>query len=364
MDKTKFYSRCYKRKILRSTTKFFISACIFLMLCGCATNNTDVPGLGNTEGYKNANNSSDINSSSDKEALPTEEKNKDLQQEDKNDAPKDVEKNEDLRSSGIDLPLEKSRVIDILIESGYMGRKMRCKIYLPRGYGSGEAYPVWYGLHGYSSDESMWINQVGVAAASDELIDDGVIRPMIMVFPYTKDATIKEINKDLEDDGKFGERNMDRFICEELVPYMDSRYDTAASADDRYIGGFSMGGMIALRVAFHHPDLFSKAGGYSAAVISSDYSDKQLEEWLFPYDNVSEIADIATFDKEKGLDKLSLYLDCGTNNDPFLQGVRSLNDALKERGIRSEFHEYNGGHDLEHAKMYIKEYLEFYAGKH
>ncbi len=355
---------CNKRMFMQRTALIFCFLYVCLILCGCITNNTD---LSSGDGIHSGDSSpSKVNPSSEdslyskddllsKDNHPSTDQNKDQSP---------VEKNEDLGRSGISLPLEESKVIDISVESGIMGRKMPCRVYLPKGYGSGEAYPVWYGLHGYSSNESMWIDQVGVTAASDELAENGAIKPMIMVFPYTRDATLKELNKDLEDDGKFGERNMDRFICEELVPYMDSRYDTIASADSRYIGGFSMGGMIALRVAFHHPDLFSKVGGYSAAVISSDYSGRQLEEWLFPYDNVNEIADIVEFDKQKGLDKLTVYLNCGTNNDPFLAGLQSLYEALQKRGIPVEFDMYRGGHDLEYSKANINQYLTFYAGKH
>lgn len=279
-------------------------------------------------------------------------------------SPDPVEKNADLRSSGTELPLKESMVISTSLESKITGRKVALRIYLPKGYGGGDAYPVWYGLHGHGSDETMWLGQVGVAQASDKLIEDGVIQPMIMVFPYTRDDSMKEIENDKSDDGKFGERRMDRFICEELVPYMDSRYDTVASADGRYIGGFSMGGMIALRVAFHHPDMFSKVGGYSAAVISSDYSGRQLEEWLFPYDKVDSVPDIVEFDRRKGLDKLTVYLNCGTNNDPFLAGLESLYEALRKREIPVDFEMYKGGHDLEYSKANINKYLMFYAGKH
>jgi len=199
-------------------------------------------------------------------------------------------------------------------------------VYLPKSYGGGKEYPVWYGLNGYSSNENMWIENGGVA-----------------------------------DDGKIGERNMDQFVCKELVPYIDSHYHTVKSADGRYIGGFSMGGMIALRIAFHHTDMFSKVGGYSAAVISSDYSGRQLEEWLFPNDNVDGVADIADFDKEKGLDKLNVFLDAGNSNDPFSVGLQSLYDALQKRGITSEFHLYDGGHTLRVSG--VRGYLKFYAAK-
>ncbi|MBN1697130.1 MAG: hypothetical protein JW881_06430, partial [Spirochaetales bacterium] len=231
-------------------------------------------------------------------------------------------KNQDLIGSGFSLPLTGSRIIAVKVKSVSMGREMPCRIYFPKGYGGGKDYPVWYGLHGYSSTETMWIN-AGMTESADILIESNTINPIIMVFPFTRDATAKEIKQDFEDDGKFDERNMDRFIRKELVPFIDSRYDTVRSASGRYIGGLSMGGAIALRVAFHHPDLFSKAGGYTPAVTSSDYSGRQLEQWLYPNDDISEIDDVVAFAGKKGFDKLAVYLDAGNTNDPFFTGVAS-----------------------------------------
>jgi enterochelin esterase-like enzyme len=265
----------------------------------------------------------------------------------------------DLRATGFSEPLTKSQVINLSVESESMGRTMPCLIYLPKGYGSGEEYPVWYGLNSYSTDETMWIDN-GVAEVADDLIEKGELRPLIMVFPYTKDATFKEITQDFEDDGKFGERNIDKFISGELVPYIDKHYYTQPTSDSRSIGGFSMGGMIALRIAFHHTDLFRKVGGYSASVPDSDYSDHQLEKWLYPNDTFEENTDITSFDREKGFDKLIVYLDAGNSNDPFSVGLQSLNDALQNRGISSDFQIYDGGHTL--RVSCIGEYLKFYAG--
>lgn len=257
---------------------------------------------------------------------------------------------------GFTEPLVKSEVLELSLESEYMDMEMPYILYLPKGYGEGKAYSVWYGLNSYSTDEAMWINN-GTADVADELIEAGEISPIIMVFPYTKDATIKEITKDLED-GKVDERNIDQFITKELIPYIDAHFDTVASPEGRYIGGFSMGGMIALRTAFHHTDLFSKVGGYSPAVISSDYSDQQLEKWLYPNESFD---DITAFDEKKGFQKLLIHLEAGNSNDPFSDGVKSLYEALQKRGIPSEFELYDGGHTL--RKNSIKDYLRFYAHK-
>ncbi len=266
--------------------------------------------------------------------------------------------NKAVHASGFGERLAQSQVITLSLESDYMGTQVPCLVYLPKGYGGGHRYPVWYGLHGHGSSHTMWVDN-GIAEIADQLIDSGEIEPLIMVFPRARDATLKEIQDDLAKDGMLGEANMDQFLCKELVPYIDTNYDTNVSASARYIGGFSMGGMLALRIAFRHTELFSKVGGYSAAVISRDYSDRQLEKWLFPNDNVDELNDIQRYDKDKGFDKLRVYLDAGNENDPFSVGLQSLHEALQQRGISSEFRLYDGGHTLQ--KDSIKEYLKFYT---
>ncbi|MDD4113540.1 MAG: alpha/beta hydrolase-fold protein [Herbinix sp.] len=263
------------------------------------------------------------------------------------------------RNIAVSEPLEKSQITRLTIESKHLDKKVPYIVYLPKGYGDATEYPVWYGLHSYSTNETMWINN-GIADAADELIDKGEMEPLIMVFPFVKDASLKEIEADLEDDGKLDERNVDKFISKELIPYIDSQYFTDTSQDGRYIGGFSMGGMLALRIAFHHTDLFTKVGGYSAGVLSNDFSDRQLEKWLFPNDNIDEIDDVVAFADKKGFTNLKIYLDAGNSNDPFTVGLQSLYEALQLRNISSEFTIYDGGHSLQ--TDFINDYLKFYTG--
>ena len=42
-------------------------------------------------------------------------------------------------------------------------------VYLPAGYGDGNTYPVWYGLHGYSSTETMWLTTAGIGQTADAM---------------------------------------------------------------------------------------------------------------------------------------------------------------------------------------------------
>lgn len=121
-----------------------------------------------------------------------------------------------------------------------------------------------------------------------------------------------------------------------------------------------MGGMMALRIAFHHPNLFSKVGAYSPSILANDFSDRQLESWLYPNDNIKKFSNVKKFAKKKGFTHLHIYVDAGKTNDPFLVGVQSLYKALQLRNISSELLIYDGGHSLQ--INLVKDYLRFYTG--
>ncbi|MBZ0286539.1 MAG: hypothetical protein K8I30_02915, partial [Anaerolineae bacterium] len=57
------------------------------------------------------------------------------------------------------------------------------------------------------------------------------------------------------------ERNPDRFlefIADELIPFIDERYRTAATSGERTIMGHSLGGQFVLYTLFNRPELFSR----------------------------------------------------------------------------------------------------------
>ncbi len=60
-------------------------------------------------------------------------------------------------------------------------------------------------------------------------------------------------------------RSRDNPYCE-LIPLIDRTYRTRADREGRVIAGFSMGGGGAVRLALKHPDLFSAAASWAAAL--------------------------------------------------------------------------------------------------
>lgn len=253
------------------------------------------------------------------------------------------------------LPLTESRATRNTLESAAMDATVPFVVYLPSGYSTNQKYPVWYAMHGYSSTENWWI-EIGAGDRADALIQAGDLDPMIMVFPLTRYDDAKTIEADMAD-GVRGPSRMEQFLCDELIPFIDEHYSTIASAKGRSIGGFSMGGLFALQIGLHQPQLFSKIGAYSPALTYQDFSGDHFDRWLF--DTIDSAPISTEYATLHGMDQLLIYLDCGGERDPFSVGASSLNAALLQRGISVSFHPHDGGHSLD--ATLLDDYLLFYG---
>src|SRR5512135_2093624 len=141
------------------------------------------------------------------------------------------------------------------LSSAILGRDVHYAVYLPPDYGtSTRRYPVVYLLHGYTDDESGWIQYGEVNLAADRAIADRTIPPMIIFMP---DGGVTFYINDFE--GKV--RYEDMFV-QELIPYFDATYRTRPKPEFRGISGLSMGGWGALTLAMRHTDLFAACAAF------------------------------------------------------------------------------------------------------
>jgi enterochelin esterase-like enzyme len=131
-------------------------------------------------------------------------------------------------------------------------------IYLPSGYKSSKTrYPVIYHLHGH--DCGQYEGNRPLVEALESAIDDGIVGPMIVVFPDGHgDARWA--------DGKDGKKPAETNVIRELIPHIDANYRTLASRDYRVIEGMSMGGGGAIAYAVKFPELFSVCIGYDGSI--------------------------------------------------------------------------------------------------
>jgi enterochelin esterase-like enzyme len=264
----------------------------------------------------------------------------------------------------------RGRVLEGLsLKSAILGRDVRYALYLPPDYGeSARRYPVVYLLHGYTDDESGWIQYGEVSLAADGAIASREIPPMIIVMPDGGVAWY--IN-----DYKNGVRFEDMFV-KEFIPHIDASYRTRTDRAFRGVAGLSMGGWGTLAYSLRHPDLFAACAAFSAAVwTEEDVTEMKQEDYdrvvgpvfgpglagkarLTPHFRAHNPLDLIRTLPEESLKKVRYYIDCG-DDDFLIRGNCMLHLALVDRKIPHEFRVRDGAHTWDYWRTGIVDGLKF-----
>lgn len=181
-------------------------------------------------------------------------------------------------------------------------------------------YPALYLLHGANADNTQWVD-LEAASDADDLISKQLAPPFIIVMP---------------DSGYHSGEDYGAFVQNDLIPEIEKTARVERTRQGRAIGGLSLGGYWALKLALAHPDLFEAVGGHSPATGGLS---------------------LANAAPDPGL---RIYLDVG-RDDSLAGGVETFDAALRTRGITPEFHLYPGNHSRPYWRSHTQEYLEFYA---
>jgi enterochelin esterase family protein len=134
------------------------------------------------------------------------------------------------------------------------------KIYLPPAYDSSSASgcPSVYFQDGYE-----YVDLAHSVNVIDNLLDSNKIQKIIGVF-------VRPNNRNEE--YAFSKRNQYRmFFVNELVPFIDSVYNTIPEASKRLVLGDSYGGNISALISCNHSDIFGNCGLHSAAFQPNNY---------------------------------------------------------------------------------------------
>ena len=134
-------------------------------------------------------------------------------------------------------------------------------VYLPPDYSKSDTrYPVIYFLHGFGGDHRVVSD---MAELLDYAISKHKIRPFIMVASNQKTTY----------DGSFYSNtkffgNWEDFTAYDVVEYIDNNFKTIPKKQARGIAGHSMGGYGALKIAMHHPEIFSSVYALSPGALA------------------------------------------------------------------------------------------------
>ncbi|HET6569614.1 MAG TPA: alpha/beta hydrolase-fold protein [Rhodothermales bacterium] len=257
----------------------------------------------------------------------------------------------------------------LTIDSKILGKSVRYTIYLPYDYDTSDRYyPVVYLLHGYSDDDTGWLQFGEANAITDELIAERKIPPMILVMP---DAGVSWYVNNYD-----GSVRYEDFFFQEFIPYVESHYRIRAEKQFRAVSGLSMGGYGTLVYALHHPEMFATAAPFSAAI----WTDEEIvnfpeDQWtnyfrtvfdpklqgqarLSPHYRANSPLDLI---RQMGADEVKQVrwrIDCG--DDDFLyKGNAALHVLMRDLNIPHEYRVRDGGHTWTYWRTGLPGALEF-----
>ncbi len=255
------------------------------------------------------------------------------------------------------------------VKSSILGRAVRYSVYLPADYDFSErTYPVVYLLHGYTDDNTGWLQFGEINRLADMAIADGSIPPMIIVMPNADSSWY--INSY---DGK---EKYEDFFIKEFMPSVEKTFRIKADRRYRGIAGLSMGGYGTLIYSLKYPELFQAAAPLSAAVFDDDAlvntpdgryeavfgqlygrglkgKDRLNKAW---YDN--SVLKMVESKSQADLKKVRFWIDCG--DDDFLtKGNSQLHIMLVDKMVVHEYRVRDGAHNWTYWRTGIIDALRF-----
>lgn len=212
-------------------------------------------------------------------------------------------------------------------------------------------FPVYYLLHGLSDDYTIWHRRTRIEWYVREL-------PIVVVMP----DGYRGFYTDNPGGGAYG-----RYMIEDVVAFAERTFPIIGTRAKRCIGGLSMGGYGALRLALAHPDLFVSANSHSGA--TWDFSKPMPPErrkffsGLFgpkPKGSPHDLFALALKDKRSGKPMPKLKIDCGVD-DHLIGCNRDFHAFLEKIKVPHEYDEFPGVHNWDYWDDHVREALAFHA---
>ena len=229
-------------------------------------------------------------------------------------------------------------------------RMISVMVILPEKAGPGP-FPVLYLLGGLSDNHTAWTRRTSLERYVEGL-------PLIVVMPdggrgwYSDSVT--------EPAGAY-----EAFIVHDLIGWVERTFQTQAERGGRVVGGLSMGGYGAVKLALKYPEVFCAAASHSGALSRPDERNFQKGSELrrifgdHPAGGPNDIYALAEqVEKSRAT---ALRIDCGTR-DGLLEYNRNFHHHLDAVGLAHEYAEFDGGHDWAYWDEHVQGSVAFFAG--
>ena len=229
-------------------------------------------------------------------------------------------------------------------------KQTACNVIFPEIPGHDGPFPVFYLLHGLSDDYSTWQRRTSIGRYTQAL-------PLIVVMPDGGRGFYCDAHQGFA---------YEAALIHDLIPFVDRTFHTIGERSGRCIGGLSMGGYGAIKLALKFPDLFVSANGHSGAYGFSHgqwrEDESEFQRVIGPHPEANDCFALAErFGAATNRAKLpALRIDCGTS-DFLLDQNRSFHAHLQELGIPHDYVEAPGSHEWGYWDKHVQSALQFHA---
>ncbi len=243
-----------------------------------------------------------------------------------------------------------------------LNKDMQVQVYLPPKYSDDTGYPVLYFFHDHGGSPYTVMEQYEIAQTAQLLIESDEIYPIIIAavdIDRSFGINSSETSKTYEThSGKSFDMGMyEDYFMWEIIPYIDENYIT--DQNERYIGGYSIGGFAALYLALNYPESFTKAGGHSPSIFIDSFPDETVTQFLYPTDELREVRDPIRIVQNSIGEFPEFFLDVEAGGS---DGVEFLYNAMVDKNITVQYHVLGLSHSRQTCASNMEEYLKFYAG--
>jgi S-formylglutathione hydrolase FrmB len=216
---------------------------------------------------------------------------------------------------------------------------------VPEGPGP---FSVLYLLHGGGDDHTGWCRRTSLERYAEKW-------PSLMIVMPDSGYTFLCDPVD-------GSDKYQSALIDDLIPFIDRVFKTREERAGRAIGGLSMGGYGAIKIALQFPELFASAHSHSGSFDFGhgwDAKEKYAIRILGDKAEGGGPNDVYRLAVEcKNLP--ALWIDCGTE-DYILDQSRSYHAHLEKSGVPHEYHEFPAGHGWDYWDIHIQDALAFHG---
>jgi S-formylglutathione hydrolase FrmB len=222
-------------------------------------------------------------------------------------------------------------------------------VLLPQDAPGGGPFPVFYLLHGLSDDHTIWSRRTSIERYVEGL-------PLIVVMPdggrgfYTDAA-----------EGAACESH----VMDDVIGFVERFFPARSDRGGRCIGGLSMGGYGAVKLALKHADRFvsvtAHSGAFDVRRLVEEHEGREEFVRIFggepgggeedPYALAARV--------ERDLTP-AIRIDCGTE-DFLIEENRAFHAHLERLGVPHQYEEFPGAHEWGYWDVHVQEALRFHA---